>query len=257
MLAEVERWTLADTAKQADLVARQKVELARITARLDRLLEVFIDGTIGKDDFTGHKEKLTHEKAALAQSITDFEVKGVSRFKPLVDFITASKQAKYDAQTEELEELRNWQKNRFKPDFCGGDSGEENGRAGGSRGASRVAFGKRVLRFVRRDRRASRRLCRTFGLPDFGKSSAFRLLFDRRGKRVAVHPDPFGGRDRRRVIGGSFPVARLEYRSRVARPLSASVVGRCRKSLNIKMAEGEGFEPPVPVRALRFSRPAH
>jgi len=110
MLAEVERWTLADTVKQAELVTRQKIELARITARLDRLLEVFIDGTIGKDDFTGHKEKLTHEKAALAQSITDFEVKGVSRFKPLVNFITASKQAKYDAQTEELEELRNWHK---------------------------------------------------------------------------------------------------------------------------------------------------
>ena len=136
---------------------------------------------------------------------------------------------------------------RDKPDFCGGDSGEENGRAGGSRGASRVAFGKRVVRFVRRDRRASRRLCRTLppssrgfggtsGLPDFGKSSAIRLLFNRRGKRVAVHPDPSGGRVRRRVIGGSLPVARLENRSRVARPLSASVVGRRRKSLNFKLA---------------------
>ena len=110
MLAEVDRWTLADTAKQADLVARQKVELARITARLDRLLEVFIDGTIGKDDFTGHKEKLVQEKTALAESIANFETKGASRFKPLVDFITASRQAKYDAQTEELEELRNWHK---------------------------------------------------------------------------------------------------------------------------------------------------
>lgn len=89
MLAEVERWTLADTATQADLMAHQKVELARITARLDRLLEVFIDGTIGKDDFTAHKEKLTHEKSALAESIANFETKGASRFKPLADFITA------------------------------------------------------------------------------------------------------------------------------------------------------------------------
>ena len=83
MLAEVERWTLADTAKQADLVARQKVELARITARLDRLLEVFIDGTIGKDEFTAHKEKLIREKTSLAESIADFETKGANRFKPL------------------------------------------------------------------------------------------------------------------------------------------------------------------------------
>ena len=97
MLAEVDRWTLADAAKQADLVARQKVELARITARLDRLLAVFIDGTIGKDEFTANKEKLTHEKSALAESIASFETKGASRFKPLADFITASRQAKYDA----------------------------------------------------------------------------------------------------------------------------------------------------------------
>jgi len=89
MLAEVERWTLADTAKQTDLVARQKVELARITARLDRLLEVFIDGAIGKDEFTAHKEKLTHQKSALAESIANFETTGASRFKPLADFITA------------------------------------------------------------------------------------------------------------------------------------------------------------------------
>lgn len=69
MLSEVARWTLADTAKQTDLVARQKVELARITARLDRLLEVFIDGTIGKDDFTAHKEKPVQEKTTLDEAI--------------------------------------------------------------------------------------------------------------------------------------------------------------------------------------------
>ena len=110
MLAEVERWTQADTSKQAELVARQKIELARITARLDRLLEVFIDGTIGRDEFTAHKEKLTNEKSALAESIADFEGKGASRFKPLADFITASKQVKYTAETEDLAELRNWHK---------------------------------------------------------------------------------------------------------------------------------------------------
>ena len=110
MLAEVDRWTLADTATQAELVARQKIELARITTRLDRILEVFIDGTISKDEFTAHKEKLTHEKSALAESIANFETKGANRFKPLADFITASRQAKYVAQTDDLEELRNWHK---------------------------------------------------------------------------------------------------------------------------------------------------
>ena len=128
MLAEVDHWTLADTATQADLVARQKVELARMTARLDRLLEVFIDGTIGKDEFTAHKEKLTHEKVKLADSLANFGAKGASRFKPLADFITASRQAKYDAQTEDLAELRNWHK-RIGSNliFAGRNLAEESG----------------------------------------------------------------------------------------------------------------------------------
>jgi hypothetical protein len=110
MLAEIDRWSLTDTATQADIVARQKIELARITARLDRILEVFIDGTISKDEFTAHKEKLVQEKTVLAESIANFETKGANRFKPLADFITASRQAKYLAQTDDLEELRNWHK---------------------------------------------------------------------------------------------------------------------------------------------------
>ncbi len=84
------------------------------------------------------------------------------------------------------------------------------------------------------------------GLPGFGKSSAIRLLFDRRGNRVRIRPDPFGGRVRRRVVGESLPVARLENRSRLARPVSESVAGRGEKSENSKLAERGGFEPPNP-----------
>ena len=46
MLAEVDRWILADQAAQAGLVERQKSDLARISARLERLLQAFIDGDI-------------------------------------------------------------------------------------------------------------------------------------------------------------------------------------------------------------------
>ena len=71
---------------------------------------MFIDGTIGRDEFTAHKEKLTNEKSALADAIANFEEEGASRFKPLADFITASRQAKYTAEKEDLTELRNWHK---------------------------------------------------------------------------------------------------------------------------------------------------
>ena len=89
---------------------RQKSDLARISARLDRLLEAFIDGDIERGDFTAMKEKLTLEKSALADSIAHYGEQVGGRFKTLVDFITASRQAKYDALTENLDELRNWHK---------------------------------------------------------------------------------------------------------------------------------------------------
>jgi len=77
---------------------------------LNCLLDVFIDGTITKEDFASHKERLVQEKASLSDSVARMEVHGATRFKPLADFISASRQAKYDAETDDLEELRNWHK---------------------------------------------------------------------------------------------------------------------------------------------------
>jgi site-specific DNA recombinase len=110
MLAEVETWRQTDATRQAELLARHRADLARATDRLNRLLDVFIDGSITKDDFTSHKERLVQEKTTLADSVARLEVNGANRFKPLTDFITASRQAKYDAETDDLEELRNWHK---------------------------------------------------------------------------------------------------------------------------------------------------
>ena len=151
-----------------------------------------------------------------------------------------------------------------EPDFCGSDSGGRKRSGSGGRGASRVAFGKRFGRFVPGEQWASRRLCRTLGLPDFGKSPSNRGVFRVTSRTVRLLPDPPGGRVRRRVVGGSvaaafsrrpwpcgrclrqpilaaalaarIPVARIENRSRVACPLPGPVVGRRGKSEKLKLA---------------------
>ena len=106
MLAEAQKWILADRAEQAVLVERQKARLAELGALLDRLLDVFLAGDIEREEFTVRKEKYLLEKVALADAIANFETKGASRLEPVVDFLNASRQAKYDARTENLEELR-------------------------------------------------------------------------------------------------------------------------------------------------------
>ena len=123
-----------------------------------------------------------------------------------------------------------------RPDFCGSESGGRKRSGSGGRGASRVVFRKRFRRFVPGDQRALRRLCRTLGLPDIGKSADNRGFCGVTSRTVRLFPDTPGGRVRRRVVGECLPFARLENRSRVARPLSGPVVGRRGKSEKSKLA---------------------
>ncbi len=108
MLAEVETWKRDEDAKQADIVAGQKVELDQMQGRLDRLLDGYIEGILDKDEFAARKEQYVLKKAELADSVARFESGSASRLEPLVSFITDSRQARYDAESESLTDLRKW-----------------------------------------------------------------------------------------------------------------------------------------------------
>ena len=106
MLKEMTKRILADREEQAALVERQKARLAEVGTLQDRLLDVFLAGDIEREEFTARKERYMQEKATLAAAIAKFEAEGASRLKPVVDFITASRQAKYDARSKNSAELR-------------------------------------------------------------------------------------------------------------------------------------------------------
>ena len=92
-------------------------------------------------------------------------------------------------------------------------------------GGRRVRFGRGGGRF---DPRASRRLCRTLGLPESRKSTAKRIVFVRRRSRGPVRPDPAAGFFSRSPRRKNLSLAGVEIRSRVACSVPARV-GRCRK----------------------------
>ena len=108
MLAEAEKEKVADRAKQAVLVEQQKARLAELGTLQERLLDVFLAGDIEREEFTARKEIYVQEKVALADEVAKFETKNASRLEPVIEFLTASRQAKYDAQTENPEDLRNF-----------------------------------------------------------------------------------------------------------------------------------------------------
>jgi len=108
MLAEAEKEKRADRVKQAALVEQQKARLAELGTLQERLLDVFLAGDIEREEFTARKERYVQEKVALADEVAKFETKNASRLEPVMEFLTASRQAKYDAQTENPEDLRNF-----------------------------------------------------------------------------------------------------------------------------------------------------
>jgi len=108
MLAEVETWKRDEEAKQAEVVAGQKAELDQMQERLDRLLDAYIEGILDKDEFAARKEHYVNRKAELTDSVARFESGGASRLEPLVSFITDSRQARYEAESDDLTDLRKW-----------------------------------------------------------------------------------------------------------------------------------------------------
>jgi len=108
MLAEVETWKRDEEAKQAEVVAGQKAELDQMQERLDRLLDAYIEGILDKDEFAARKEQYVNRKAELTDSVARFESGGASRLEPLVSFITDSRQARYEAESDNLTDLRKW-----------------------------------------------------------------------------------------------------------------------------------------------------
>ena len=110
MLAEAEKEKRADRVKQAALVEQQKARLAELGTLQERLLDVFLAGDIEREEFTARKERYVQEKVALADEVAKFETNNASRLEPVMEFLKASRQAKYDAQTEHSEDLRNFYK---------------------------------------------------------------------------------------------------------------------------------------------------
>ena len=111
--------------------------------------------------------------------------------------------------------------------------------------------GQAAFRFGRvapADPRASRRLCRTRGLPESRKSPAKWIVFVRRRSRGPVRPDPAAGFERRNPRRKNLPFARVEIRSRPAYPVPAAVGGCRAKHGNKEMAVSFGDRAKAPGR---------
>ena len=108
MLAQLEVWRRDETDRATAEAQRYKDQLAELDKRVNRLLDVFLDGSITREDYAGRKAEFLNEKARLREKLTEIEAKGNCWLEPLENFVKAANQAEKTAFSDDLNELRDF-----------------------------------------------------------------------------------------------------------------------------------------------------
>ena len=80
-------------------------------AKLEKLLDVYLDETITAGEYTSRKEKWIKQKVGLQEQIRDFEQKGLSWLEPAREFVLSLNQAAKLLESENKAEMTTFLKN--------------------------------------------------------------------------------------------------------------------------------------------------
>ena len=95
MLAELDCEKASIQNEGVSFVQNLKAQKVEVEQKIDRLLDIYIEGKgISPDEYQAKKAKLLNEKADIDQEIRDFEQKGNNRLEPMGEGILLSSQAK-------------------------------------------------------------------------------------------------------------------------------------------------------------------
>ena len=110
MLAQVNKWRMAETEGAATAIRRYKGRIAEVDTRIQRLTDLCVDGLISKEEFAARKEPLLHEKSALREKMAAIQGKDRPWIELLENFIHDANQAGKAAFSETLSDLRDFHK---------------------------------------------------------------------------------------------------------------------------------------------------
>ncbi len=106
MFAEIERRKRADESAKRSFSQNLKRQLAELEAKLDKLVNGFLDGDIGKSVYLKKKEQLLSEKVHLTNQKGDFEKKGVLWFELARECVETLQAADSVKDSENLREIK-------------------------------------------------------------------------------------------------------------------------------------------------------
>jgi len=111
VLAELEKDELKTKEETKILVQNLKKELTEIEAKLEKLLDVYLNETISTEEYTSRKQKILTRKLELQEKIKDFEQKGLSWLEPAREFVLKLNYAEKLRNSENYQEMKTFLKN--------------------------------------------------------------------------------------------------------------------------------------------------
>ncbi len=111
MLAELDNEESSEQAAVSPELTKLKGEQKETDTKLDRLLDLQLDGGLSLDDYKRKKGELVNRRIDLDQKITKLEQSGNNRLEPIREFIIASSQAKNSVDLNNNQEIVSFLKN--------------------------------------------------------------------------------------------------------------------------------------------------
>ena len=105
VLAELQKDEEQAKEEAKTTVQNLKIELAKVEAKLEKLLDAYLGEVISTEDYKVRKESLVTKKVGLGEKIRDFEQKGLSWLEPAREFVLSLNQAAKLVEAENKEEM--------------------------------------------------------------------------------------------------------------------------------------------------------
>jgi len=111
VLAELEKDEKRAKEQAKIAVQNLKKEFVEIEAKLEKLLDVYLNETISTEEYTARKQKILTRKLEIQEKIRDFEQKGLSWLEPAREFVLNLNCAEKLRKSENYQEMTTFLKN--------------------------------------------------------------------------------------------------------------------------------------------------
>jgi len=108
LITKVEKEKTEDTDSSKNQIDKVKIEALAIDAKLDKLMNAYLENALTLEEYQTAKNKLITGKQVLKDKLEAFGRNSINRFEPVINFLNDCKQASILAKSDDPEKIRSF-----------------------------------------------------------------------------------------------------------------------------------------------------